>query len=81
MSRFWTRAVTGVRFPACTCSTQPQINLKSLVGVAVCHIEDCASAWEGGKKQETHPEGDVVTCEVPNGNVLPQWRSDCSEPL
>ncbi len=30
---------------------------------------------------ETYPEADVVACEIPDGNVLPQWRSECSEPL
>ena len=53
ISRFWTRAVTGVRFSACTCSTQPQINLKPLIWVAACHMSGYAiEAEEASVKQE-----------------------------
>ena len=81
---FWTNAVTGVKFPACTCvSQQPPLSpLYPLVAQVRpdCRSGKALSIWEevlaccspilAHAVFRTHPDIDSVACEISNGEGL-----------
>ena len=53
------------------------------LGIGCCLSHGRMHLSEGGWQEAggTYSEANIVACEIPNGDVLPQWRCDCGEPL